>query len=88
MKSNNLVDGLFSKRNQFEAAICCTYSFDLNFFENYLMKQEGFFTCDNIIVFTDSRTYDNFIDKSYQPRYLNRINGDGACEIGDGVLIF
>lgn len=72
MKTTNLIESLFAKRNHFEIAVCCTYTCDLHFFENYLMKQEGFFTCENIVVFTDSRTYENFINASYQPRFFNR----------------
>jgi len=72
MKNNNLIEGLFSKRNQFEVALCCSYTLDLHFFENYLMKQEAFSSCDNITIFTDANTYDSFIDVSYRPRFLNK----------------
>jgi len=36
------------------------------------MKQEGFYTCENIVIFTDSKTYENFINVSYQPRFFNK----------------
>ena len=72
MKSINLVDNIFSKNYQFESAILCTYGLNLNFYENYLMKLDALYSCDNVCIFTDSGTYDNFIKESYTPRWLNK----------------
>lgn len=72
MSNFNLVESIFSKNHQFEAAIICTYGLNLNFFENYLMKLNALYTCDNITIFTDSNIYDGFIHESYSPRWLNK----------------
>lgn len=72
MKNVNLVETVFSKNYHFESGILCTYGFNLNFFENYLMKLDTLYTCDNICIFTDSCTYDGFITGSYSPRWLNK----------------
>jgi len=72
MKQINLVDTFFSKNWNFESGILCTYGLNLNFFENYLMKLPSLYSCENICVFTDSGTYDNFIKESYTPRGFNK----------------
>lgn len=72
MNEVNLVDDIFLKRYDFEASIFCTYGLNLNFLENYLMKLDALASCDNICIFTDSSTYDSFINESYTPRWLNR----------------
>jgi hypothetical protein len=72
MKGTNLVETIFSKNFQFESGILCTYGLNLNFFENYLMKLESLYSCDNICILTDSSTYDSFIKESYVPRWLNK----------------
>jgi len=72
MQSANLVEDLFDKNYQFEACILCTYGLNLHFFENYLMKLSGLYSCDTVSIFTDSSTYDSFITESYQPRWLNK----------------
>jgi len=72
MKNSNLVESVFSKNWDFESGILCTYGLNLNFFENYLMKLDALYTCDNICIFIDSRTYEGFIKESYNPRWLNK----------------
>ncbi len=75
MKNVNLVETVFSKNYHFESGILCTYGLNLNFFENYLMKLDALYSCDNICIFTDSGTYDGFIKESkesYIPRWLNK----------------
>lgn len=72
MISVNLVDNVFSKNYRFESGILCTYGLNLNFYENYLMKLDAIYSCDNICIFTDSTTYDNFVKESYTPRWLNK----------------
>jgi len=72
MKNVNLVETVFAKNYHFESGILCTYGLNLNFFENYLMKLDALYSCDNICIFTDSGTYDGFIKESYSPRWLNK----------------
>jgi len=72
MKNTNLIETVFSKNWHFESSILCTYGLNLNFFENYLMKLDALYSCDNICIFTDSGTYDNFLRESYSPRWLNK----------------
>ena len=84
MKDINLIDSVLAKNSHFESGILCTYGLNLNFFENYLMKLDGLYSCDNISIFTDASTYDGFIKESYNPRWLNkkylvnRLKSDGV----------
>jgi len=72
MKNVNLVEAVFSKNYHFESSILCTYGLNLNFFENYLMKLNALYSCEDICVFTDHSTYNSFISESYTPRWLNK----------------
>jgi len=68
----NLVDSFFDKRHSFEAAVLCSYTLDLNFFENYLLKLNGLYACDDIALFVDTQTYTHFQQAGYMPHALNR----------------
>lgn len=68
----NLVDSFFDKRHAFEAAVLCSYTLDLNFFENYLLKLNGLYACDDIALFVDAQTYTHFQQAGYMPQALNR----------------
>lgn len=74
MSSISLVDDFLYKSGSFECAILCTYGLNLQFFENYLLKQNTLYYCDNICVFTDYNIYQNFLAENYryQPRWLNK----------------
>jgi HKD family nuclease len=72
MNDANLVEAVFSKNYHFESGILCTYGLNLNFFENYLLKLDALYSCDDICLFTDSSTYDSFIKDSYTPRWFNK----------------
>lgn len=68
----NLVDSFFDKRHGWETAVLCSYGLDLNFFENYLLKLNALYACDNIALFVDGQTYDQFQHAAYTPHLLNR----------------
>lgn len=74
MSSISLVNDFLYKSGSFECAILCTYGLNLHFFENYLLKQNALYYCDNICVFTDYNIYNNFLAENYrhQPRWLNK----------------
>ena len=70
--SKNLVDSLFGQSHGYEVAVLSTFGLNLNFFENYLMRQDGLLSCNDICVFTDKRIYEAFIGDNYHPQWLNR----------------
>lgn len=72
MTKFNLVDTFFDKRHGFETAVLCSYGLNLNFLENYLLKLNALYTCDNITLFVDAQTYDQFQHAAYVPHSLNR----------------
>ena len=72
MAKFNLVDSFFDKRHGWETAVLCSYGLDLNFFENYLLKLNALYACDNIALFVDGQTYDQFQQAAYTPHLLNR----------------
>ena len=74
MDKISLVDSFFSKSGAFECAILCTFGLNLHFFENYLLKQNALYYCDNICIFTDYSVYNNFLNENYRqhPRWLNK----------------
>ena len=67
MAKFNLVDSFFDKKHGFETAVLCSYGLDLNFFENYLLKLNALYPCDNIALFVDTQTYDQFQYAAYAP---------------------
>jgi len=72
VKPINLVEEIFSQKDHFEACILCSYTLNLNFLENYLMKLNALYPCEDICIFTDSGTYEGFVGNSYSPKKLNR----------------
>jgi HKD family nuclease len=72
MAKFNLVDSFFDKRHGFETAVLCSYGLDLNFFENYLLKLNALYSCENIALFVDGQTYEQFQQAAYVPHSLNR----------------
>ncbi len=72
MSNINLIESVFKKNHSFEVGIFCTFGLNLNFLENYLIKLDGLKNCEDICIFTDSMTYDGFMDVDYNPRWLNK----------------
>ncbi len=72
MSNANLIENIFNRNHPFEIGIFCTFGLNLNFLENYLLKLNGFKNCEDICIFTDSMTYDGFMDVDYNPRWLNK----------------
>jgi hypothetical protein len=72
MAKFNLVDSFFDRRHGWETAVLCSYGLDLNFLENYLLKLNALYACDNIALFVDGQTYDQFQQAAYTPHLLNR----------------
>jgi len=71
---NNLVDHLFDRSKNFQMGIFCTYSLNLEFFENYLLNLSGVTNCSNLCVFTDRAIYNSHfnINSSSKPKWINR----------------
>lgn len=71
---NNLVDKLFDKSKNFQMGIFCTYSFNLKFFENYLLNLRGVANCSNLCVFTDRNIYNSHfnINVTAKPKWINK----------------
>ncbi|RMG92444.1 MAG: hypothetical protein D6706_16835, partial [Chloroflexi bacterium] len=72
MAKFNLVESFFDRRHGFETAVLCSYGLDLHFFENYLLKLNGLYACDDIVLFVDAQTYTQFQQSGYVPQALNR----------------
>lgn len=71
---NNLVDELFNKNSNYQKCVICTYSFNAEFFENYLLNLNGLVNCKDICVFTDREIYNNHFDISIsaKPKWVNK----------------
>jgi len=71
---NNLVEQLFDKHKNFQMGIFCTYSMNLEFFENYLLNLNGIASCSNLCVFTDRDIYNSHfnINATSKPKWINR----------------
>lgn len=71
---NNLVEQLFDKSKNFQMGIFCTYSMNLEFFENYLLKLNGIASCSNLCVFTDRSIYNSHfnINSTSKPKWINK----------------
>jgi HKD family nuclease len=71
---NNLVTQFFDKNKGFEMGIFCTYSLNLEFFENYILNLDGVSGCTNLCVFTDRKVYNSHFDinATEKPKYINR----------------
>ena len=71
---NNLVTQFFDKNKGFEMGIFCTYSLNLEFFENYILNLNGVAGCTNLCVFTDRKVYNSHFDinATEKPKYINR----------------
>ncbi len=72
--NNNLVHELFDRSKNFKKGIFCTYSLNLEFFENYLLKLKGISNCSNLCVFTDRKIYNNHFNTEVtsKPKYINK----------------
>lgn len=71
---NNLVDELFDKSKAFQMGIFCTYSLNLDFFENYLLNLSGVANCSSLCVFTDRNVYNSHfnINSAAKPKWINK----------------
>ena len=61
---NNLIDALFDKGKTYTDGILCTFSFDAEILENYLLNLDGFTNFNNICVFTDRNIYEELFEDS------------------------
>lgn len=62
--NDNLVDDLFNKPKNFKMGILSTFSFNVDFFEKYLLQLEGLGNCSDICIFTDRGTYNSLFEKT------------------------
>jgi HKD family nuclease len=71
---NNLIDELFDKSKTYRMGILCTYSLNIDFLENYLLKLNGLSNCGYISIFTDRKIYNSLFDinKTSKPRWINK----------------
>ncbi len=71
---NNLVEELFDKSKAYRMGILCTYSLNIDFLENYLLKLDGLSNCTNLCVFTDRKVYNSHFDLNSisRPRWINK----------------
>ncbi|MPQ44453.1 phospholipase D-like domain-containing protein [Clostridium tarantellae] len=71
---NNFIDDIFNKNKNFEMGIFCTYSFNTDFFENYILNLKGVNTCRNISIFTDREMYNNSFNagEMTKPKWINK----------------
>lgn len=71
---NNLVEELFDKSKAYRMGILCTYSLNIDFLENYLLKLDGLSNCTNLCVFTDRKVYNSHFDLNSisRSRWINK----------------
>lgn len=71
---NNLIDELFDKSKAYRMGILCSYSLNIEFLENYLLKLDGLSNCTNLCIFTDRKVYNSHFDFNImsRPRWINK----------------
>lgn len=71
---NNLIEELFDKSKAYRMGIFCTYSLNIDFLENYLLKLDGVVNCTNLCLFTDRKIYNSFFDVNTisTPKWINK----------------
>ena len=71
---NDLVEELFDKSKAYRMGILCTYSLNIDFLENYLLKLDGLSNCTNLCVFTDRKVYNSHFDLNSisRSRWINK----------------
>lgn len=72
MSKFDLVNTLFDKRHPYEAAVLCSFGFDLEFFEKYLLQLNALNSCSAISVIVDRANYDQLLNSDSTPGRLNR----------------
>lgn len=71
---NSLIDELFDRGKAYTAGILCTYSLDIEFLENFLLRLDGFTNCSDLCIFTDRNVYEKLFEdgKSINYRWINK----------------